>query len=41
MLNNMNYTDYNYQNMQRKLEVQKVEDRVRNLRLAEQTRLLK
>ena len=41
MLLNMNYTEYNYQNLQRKLEVQQVEERIKNLRLAEQTRLYK
>lgn len=38
MLNNMNYTEYNYQNLQRKLEVQQAEERIKQIRVSEQTR---
>jgi hypothetical protein len=38
MLNNMTHTEYSYQNQQRKIEVQMVERRIEQLRLAEQTR---
>lgn len=41
MLNNINYTEYNYQNLNHKLQVQQVQERIKRLRLVEQIRKCK